>query len=423
MADYARCGENEGYDLDKNVETVQFEEDGHEMQMEINDGGAATAEFASKSSDNSESEESDDNDNDWENNSQDDMDTGEITEVSESESEAENHEISERDQMTPPQQKTARSMKAKARAKKERHSVEDRLDTLTDTLQVMKNFMMKKGMFDELAPGPSTAKETATKRNGNALTLISSNSETTIYKNVLDKANQNTTEVVVDPEISFKQVNETDPKLHDTVNDVKDISSDEHIDTSDELMDIEGDAELNKRFIADCASEARRRSAEKRPYPVDNEEPQTELSEARQQAKKVIREAEASRATALNNKGMFSAEFNKAQSATDFGENYIVIGSHIDNSTKERIWKGEYIDFSKLLPKSVSHADDEWMELVNRGGQSFFVPISDRESGNISNFGKWEQAFRIFMNVYTQRFPEKAGDLIQYNHIIFISLG
>ena len=147
-------------------------------------------------------------------------------------------------------------MKAKSRAKKERCSVEDRLDTLTDTLQVMKNFMMKKEMFDESASGPSMSKETVMKRSGNALTLISSNSETTIYKNVLDKANQNTTEVVVDPEISFKQVNETDPRLHDTVNDVRDISSDEHIDTSDELMDIEGDAELNKRFIADCASEA-----------------------------------------------------------------------------------------------------------------------------------------------------------------------
>ena len=95
-------------------------------------------------------------------------------------------------------------MKAKSRAKKERCSVEDRLDTLTGTLQVMKNFMMKKGMFDESASGPSMSKETATKRNSNALTLISSNSETTIYKNVLDKVNQNTTEVVVDPEISFK---------------------------------------------------------------------------------------------------------------------------------------------------------------------------------------------------------------------------
>ena len=108
---------------------------------------------------------------------------------------------------------------------------------------------------------------------------------------------------------------------------MRDISSDEHIDTSDELMDIEGDDELNKRFIADCASEARRRLAEKRPYPVDDEEPQTEVNEARQQVEKVIREAEASRVTALNNKGMFSAKFNnKAQSATVVDENYIVKG-------------------------------------------------------------------------------------------------
>ena len=103
LVDYNCSGENEGNDLDENVQTVQFEEDGHEMQMEINDRGAAVAEFASKSSDNSESQESDDNDDECENNSQDDMDTGEITEVSESESETGHYEVSEREQMTPPQ--------------------------------------------------------------------------------------------------------------------------------------------------------------------------------------------------------------------------------------------------------------------------------------------------------------------------------
>ena len=58
------------------------------------------------------------------------------------------------------------------------------------------------------------------------------------------------------------------------------------------------------------------------------------------------------------------------------------------------------------------------MEQVNRGGQSFFVP-SNKDQSLISSFGKWEQAFRIFMNVYTKQYPERASELIQYNHIIF----
>ena len=58
------------------------------------------------------------------------------------------------------------------------------------------------------------------------------------------------------------------------------------------------------------------------------------------------------------------------------------------------------------------------MQLVNRDGQSYFVPM-ERDSSGISNFNKWEQAFRIFMNVFTQAHPTRATELIQYNHVIF----
>ena len=59
------------------------------------------------------------------------------------------------------------------------------------------------------------------------------------------------------------------------------------------------------------------------------------------------------------------------------------------------------------------------MELVNRGGQSFFVPVSEHEVSGITSFNKWEQAFRIFMNIYTQAFPGCSSELLQYNHIIY----
>ena len=59
------------------------------------------------------------------------------------------------------------------------------------------------------------------------------------------------------------------------------------------------------------------------------------------------------------------------------------------------------------------------MELVNRNGNTYFVPVSDHEcASGITSFYKWEQAFRIFSNVYTRFFPHRATELIQYNHII-----
>ena len=59
------------------------------------------------------------------------------------------------------------------------------------------------------------------------------------------------------------------------------------------------------------------------------------------------------------------------------------------------------------------------MELVNWGGMSYWLPVADREVTTINNFIKWEQAFRVFSNIYTSFHPSRAGELIQYNHIIY----
>ena len=80
----------------------------------------------------------------------------------------------------------------------------------------------------------------------------------------------------------------------------------------------------------------------------------------------------------------------------------------------------EYIDFAKLLPKDrITKTDDHRLELVYKGGATFFSPVSDRELTSINGFSKWEQAFRIYSNILTRTYPAKAGELIQYNHVIY----
>ena len=69
------------------------------------------------------------------------------------------------------------------------------------------------------------------------------------------------------------------------------------------------------------------------------------------------------------------------------------------------------------MPKDHALQEDNRLKLVNKGGQTFFVQDADRSVGIIS-FGRWEQAFRVFSNVYLGNFPKKAMQLIQYNHII-----
>ena len=101
-------------------------------------------------------------------------------------------------------------------------------------------------------------------------------------------------------------------------------------------------------------------------------------------------------------------------------ENYLVIGAHIDALTQQKIVNHEYVDFAKLLPRNrIGKEEDHQMELVNKGGSTYFVPVSDRESANIASFARWEKAFRIFSNIYTRFYPHKVTELILYNHVIY----
>ena len=98
-------------------------------------------------------------------------------------------------------------------------------------------------------------------------------------------------------------------------------------------------------------------------------------------------------------------------------EDYLVVVNHIDQLTQEKIQSGEYVDFSKLISKDkILLEEDGRLELVIRNGKTFWSPVS--ETVTISNFVRWEQAFRVYSNIYTRKFPEKVGDLIQYNHVI-----
>ena len=100
-------------------------------------------------------------------------------------------------------------------------------------------------------------------------------------------------------------------------------------------------------------------------------------------------------------------------------ENYLVIGNYVEEHIRQRIENSEYVDFSRLLPRDrLAAEEDNRMEIVNKNGRTFFVPAVDADPGGISNFSRWDQAFRVFSNIYTRRFPGRASELIQYNHII-----
>ena len=79
----------------------------------------------------------------------------------------------------------------------------------------------------------------------------------TIYHNALNRVVEPYTWVEVDPEISFKNMGQVHTNQDFVEKANRDSSSsDEQIDTSDEMMEVGGDVDIHDKFIADCAAEA-----------------------------------------------------------------------------------------------------------------------------------------------------------------------
>ena len=100
-------------------------------------------------------------------------------------------------------------------------------------------------------------------------------------------------------------------------------------------------------------------------------------------------------------------------------EEYLTLGGHIDENMQQKIIKGDYIDFGRLILRDrILMEEDGRMELTIKDGKAFWSPVSAHDSTNIGHFQRWEQAFRIYANMYTRSHPQRASELIQYNHII-----
>ena len=97
-----------------------------------------------------------------------------------------------------------------------------------------------------------------------------------------------------------------------------------------------------------------------------------------------------------------------------------MIDAHIDQALRKKITDFEFIDFSRLVSKNrfVQDDDNQRLEIVNKNGLSYLSPVSDREGVTINSYIKWEQAFRVYSNVLTSKYPSKSTELLQYDHTI-----
>ena len=61
------------------------------------------------------------------------------------------------------------------------------------------------------------------------------------------------------------------------------------------------------------------------------------------------------------------------------------------------------------------------MQMFVKQGKTYWKPTGTQELSSINGIAKWEQAFRVFSDIYTRAHPTRATELIQYNHVIHTS--
>ena len=100
-------------------------------------------------------------------------------------------------------------------------------------------------------------------------------------------------------------------------------------------------------------------------------------------------------------------------------ESYQLVASHLDQGVISKIIDHEYVDFGRLVPKDrVMTADDSRYEMIICDGKTYWIPASNNEATSISNYNRWEQAFRVYSDIYMRAHPHRASELVQYSHII-----
>ena len=261
----------------------------------------------------------------------------------------------------------------------DRRSMEQKLDKLTDTLSAMQSMMVKKGFFDnsdnsndepEGTTNHRRAKKKKRKQDDSELPLVTQ-SETTIYKNAVEQVDE------INDVVQFRNRTST-------------LSEEDNVNTNDELINEPNLITGHDRHNSSSSRERERGKTPTRAEQtiIDKENPVLD----------------------------FSTEFMHSAMVD---EAYLTVGRHVEEGLRQKIWNNEFIDFARLLPRDrVVREEDHRLEFVFKGGASYLVPATDQDNSMITNYNKWEQAFRIFSNIYTQKFPQKAAELIQYNHII-----
>ena len=94
----------------------------------------------------------------------------------------------------------------------------------------------------------------------------------------------------------------------------------------------------------------------------------------------------------------------------------------LDKLLEDKILRGEYVDFTLLLPDSIAHPQSPEVRLrvedLSPGSQTAPITMVRKQKPVIDNFHKWLDAYTSYMLVIVSAYPRRALELLKYQQII-----
>ena len=132
-------------------------------------------------------------------------------------------------------------------------------------------------------------------------------------------------------------------------------------------------------------------------------------NERRESLEKLIMDAERARAEIYKPTG------KRNLSIVGMDDDFFHHSSHLDNTLIQKI-----VDLEKLLPKDKILHNDGRLQMVQTegGGYMHLKPVTEKDPLVINSLRRWEQAFKIYVTIYTAAHPHCSSELFKHMYNI-----
>ena len=153
--------------------------------------------------------------------------------------------------------------------------------------------------------------------------------------------------------------------------------------------------------------------------PPQEKDTESDDERYRRLARERVIEAEKYKANIEIPKGKDNQNINQCPRVEDTDDEFIHITCHVDQGLIDKVEDKQFVELDPFVPKMDLHNFDpeQKLEMVQRGGDVFWRPHIDKKQ-KITNLHTWDQAFRVYMAIYTRKYPNEAPEMTQYVHTI-----